>query len=223
MVEDNEMFGKVVFTSQVKLGSPENPEDFITNFEGKIHSSLDDILETNYKEVEVGVISGKIIEIEKARNYKFPVNEVFDVTGEVDEYMAQVWDYSSGDYSETINPNDEYLGDILLIDTIYIYPKFNGHGLGLAAIRSTIEYFKREGLVVLLRAHPLQLQSESWGGDNFKQKMNMSKFESNEDKALKSLRKYYSKAGFNLIKDTWYMFRLELGLYEKFVNGKIIE
>jgi hypothetical protein len=57
MVEDNEMFGKVVFTSQVKLGSPEDPEDFITNFEGKIHSSLDDILEINYKEVEVGVIS----------------------------------------------------------------------------------------------------------------------------------------------------------------------
>jgi len=222
MAEDDGMFGKIAFTSEVVLRDPEDPEDFITEFNGIICSSIADIEEKNYKEVEIGVISGKIIEIEKAKHYACPIYEVFDATGEIDEYISQIWDYGSRSYSKTINPDDYYLGDILLIDTIYIYPKFNGHGLGLAAIRRTIEYFKRDGLVVLLRAHPLQLVSESWNDDDFEQKMNMSKFESNEDKALKSLRKYYSKGGFKLIEDTWYMFRLEVGLDENFVNGRIV-
>ena len=95
------IFGSIVFTSRSSLGDPEDPEDFITKFSGKINV-YDEILN---KDVEVGQIRGSIVECAKCLNYDCSLLDLFDVSGEIDKYMAQVWDYRQRSSSSTFVPN----------------------------------------------------------------------------------------------------------------------
>jgi len=210
------IFGSIVFTSRSSLGDPEDPEDFITKFSGKINV-YDEILN---KDVEVGQIRGSIVECAKCLNYDCSLLDLFDVSGEIDKYMAQVWDYDTMNYSKKINPSEEYLSDTLILEYLYIYPEFNGNGYGLAAIQRTIEQFSKcENFLVIFEAYPLQFQKDI--KDNFKKRMKLSKFEKDKNKAIKSLMNYYFSGGFKRIGKTEYMYKLEVGLKEGLVNGAL--
>ena len=49
----------------------------------------------------------------------------------------------------------------------------------------------------------------------------VSKFETDEDKAHKSLMNYYSLGGFKRLRNTNYMYKLKVGYKENLVNGAI--
>jgi len=215
---DDDLFGSIVFTSHSRLGDPQEPEDCITEFSGKIHVS-DEILN---KDIEVGRIRGSIVECAKCLNYGFSLFDLFDASSEIDKYMSQVWDYDTMDYSKKINPSEEYLSDTLILEYLYIYPEFNGNGYGLAAIQRTIEHFSmRNNSLVVFEAYPLQFQKDIKDVDNFKKRMNLSKFEEDKNKAIKSLMEYYSSGGFKRIGKTSYMYKLEIGEIENLANGAL--
>ena len=211
------IFGSIVFTSHASLGDPEDPEDFITKFTGIIKAYS----ENSNSEFEVGRIQGSMVEIKKAIDYDCSVFDVFDATAGIDEYMTQVWDYDSHDYSKLVNPDEEFLRDTLILENLYIYPEFNGHGYGLAAIQRTIEHFDRDSFLVIFKACPLQKFNKEHHSDNFNKRMDLSKFETDKKKALKSLMAYYSSGGFKRIGKTEYMYKLEVGLKEDLVNGAL--
>ena len=211
------IYGSIVFTSHSTLEDPEDPEDFITDFTGiiKVWSESSDL------KVEVGRIQGSMVEIKKAVDYECPVFDVFDATEGIDEYMVQVWDYDNDDFSKSVNPNEENLWDALILEKLYIYPEFNGHRYGLAAIQRTIEYFDRDSFLVIFKADPLQFIEKGRHSDNFNERMDISKFETEKNKALKSLMNYYSLGGFKRIGKTKYMCKLKVGYKEELINGVI--
>jgi hypothetical protein len=209
--------GSIIFTSHSRLEDPIEPTNFITEFSGIIKAYIDDIQD----EVEVGRINGSIVEVKKSLNYGYKASLIFDASTEIDEYMAQVWDYENNNYSKLINPEEEYLLDTLILSTLYIYPEFNGHGYGLAAIQRTIEHFDRDNFLVLFKADPLQFIKKEDHSDNFNKRMNISKFEMDKKKSLKSLMNYYSLGGFKRIGNTKYMYKLKVGYNEELINGVI--
>jgi hypothetical protein len=209
--------GSIIFTSNSRLEDPIEPTDFITEFSGIIKAYSEEIQD----EVEVGRIEGSIVEMKKNSNYGYSVNDLFDASSEIDEYMAQVWDYDNHDYSKSVNPEAEYLCDTLILEKLYIYPEFNGHSYGLAAIQRTIEHFDRDNFLVLFKADPLQFFDKGRHSDNFNNRMDISKFETEKNKALKSLMSYYSLGGFKRIGKTKYMCKLKVGYKEELINGVI--
>jgi len=211
------IFGSIVFTSHSTLGDPEDPEDFITAFTGIITVRI----ESSDSEVEVGRMQGSMVEIKKAADYGCSIFDVFDATAGIDEYMAQIWDHGSDDYSKLVNPDEAFLWDTLILENLYIYPEFNGHGYGLAAIQRTIEHFYRDSFLVIFKACPLQKFDKEHHSDNFNKRMDLSKFGADNKKALKSLMAYYSSGGFKRIGKTEYMYKLEIGLKEDLVNGAL--
>jgi len=212
--------GFIEFTSRATLFDPEFADDFYTKFSGVIYLTDED-----GERIEIGAIYGTIIEIENLINYQksSELDELLDLTPEIHNYMSAIWDYTNNHYSEEIDPNNYFLCDTLILDKLYIYPEFNGNGYGLSAIQRTIEHFRRDnGAVVLFQAHPLQLEQDrrDYNSDKFNERMDLSRFESDKEKATKSLMNYYSKANFKRIKGTTYMYKLEDGSLEHLVNGR---
>jgi predicted GNAT family acetyltransferase len=212
--------GFIEFTSRSTLFDPEYADDFYTSFTGEIWG-----IDEQDNEVEIGAIKGTIIEMTNIEKYQKSgeLYELFDLTQEVSEYMSQIWDSKTKKYSLEVNPDYDVLYDTLIIDRIYIYPEFNGHGYGLSAIQRAIEHFRRdENSLIILQSHPLQLEKDmDVGGDKFNKHMDLNIFESNEAKAKKSLMNYYASGGFTRIKKTSYMFKLEVGNLEGLVNGRV--
>tara|TARA_B110000003_G_C16493277_1_gene474344 strand:+ start:225 stop:875 length:651 start_codon:yes stop_codon:yes gene_type:complete len=209
--------GSIVFTSRSRLEDPIEPTHFVTEFSGLIKAYDDDIQD----EVEIGRIEGSVVQMKKNIDYGYKASLIFDASTEINEYMTEVWDYDSNDYSKLINPDGEYLCDTLILSILYIYPEFNGHGYGLAAIQRTIEHFDRDHYLVLFKADPLQFIGKERHSDNFNKRMDISKFETDEDKAHKSLMNYYSLGGFKRLRNTNYMYKLKVGYKENLVNGAI--
>jgi predicted GNAT family acetyltransferase len=221
--------GYIDFTSTATLLDPEDAEDFHTVFSGEIF-----ILDENGERIEIGAIDGTIIEIQNLINYRktSQLFELLDSSQHIQDSMSTIWDYRNKRYSKEINPNNYYLGDTLILDKLYIYPEFNGNGYGLSVIQRTIEHFRRDtDTVVLLEAHPLQIDHdwrEEFNSDKFNERMDLSRFESDKEKATKSLMNYYSKANFKRIKGTTYMYKLTdenltSSIDEHLVNGRTIE
>jgi hypothetical protein len=220
-LQNEDLFnGFIEFTSYSTLLDPDDPMDFNTRFSGKIY--LRD--ENGYK-IEIGAIYGSIIEITKVIDYDktHVLYDLLDLDQEIHNYMSQIWDFKNEEYFEEINPHHEAIRDALILDKLYIYPEFNGNGYGLAAIQRTIEHFRLNiNAIVIFQAHPLQLEQDrkKHNIDKFNEQMDLTLFESDKEKATKSLMNYYSKANFKRIKDTTYMYKLEIGNINSLTNGK---
>ncbi|MBY0543979.1 MAG: hypothetical protein K2Q14_00340 [Gammaproteobacteria bacterium] len=91
--------------------------------------------------------------------------------------------------------------NLLYIDKVEVYPAYRGKFLGLATINRLIQKFGHECALIVLKAFPLQFES-----DPKYPSVGLLKITDEQKRATKKLKSHYKKIGFHVIPKSDYMY-----------------
>ncbi|WP_018234357.1 GNAT family protein [Thioalkalivibrio thiocyanodenitrificans] len=156
--------------------------------------------------LEIGALSYTEISVEDAQALRHPLHDLFREAEDLhDIYLAL---FEDDDYIKRGAERLGYYGteDILVIDQIYLNPKYRGHKIGLAAIETLIARHSHCGAVTL-NAYPYALSPSGTPDEQLKTLR----------KGIEKLHLYYRQLGFEAVDHTCagspVMLRLPVGRY----------
>jgi GNAT superfamily N-acetyltransferase len=178
----------------------EEPDDFIYEYDGSIYSLDDD-----EKETLVGRFRVFYVDLDASGMSVF---DTLDARQETFQFLHPLFDQRTGDYKESIFKLAEDLinRNLLILDRVEILPTFRGKKLALIVMRRLIERFTQGSGLVALKAYPLQFEAQN-DRDDWRKKMALTSFHSDEKASTTKLKKHYSRLGFLAIRGTPFMVR----------------
>jgi GNAT superfamily N-acetyltransferase len=181
----------VEFKLSTSLREEPADDDFVHEISGRILASCDD-----EEDEDAGALHASLVQFNEALQHGIDTNRIGDgISGEVAEYWECLFDVNTGDLKPEIQVEYETVGcNLLIIDFIEVYPKFRGHGIGLAGVQRVVDVFGAGCALVAGMPQPLQF-SPSFASDpdklNRLQAPNFPKRQSTH-----KLQNYWSRAGF---------------------------
>lgn len=131
--------------------------------------------------------------------------EIFDSTREGSELGNGVYDWKQDTFIENVQEiiDESITSNILFIDRIEKMPPYRNNGFGKKVIKDIIWRFYGCCGITILKAFPLQLESENALGldREWRARMAYDKMEQHEAKAYRSLEKFYKSIGFMPLHD----------------------
>lgn len=167
--------------------------DLVQEFEGEIiHTEVPEDYALKEKEHVVGHIRGSRIDLGEAFDRGVSAWDACDAhSGELEECCSVF--LTDDEFREDLELST--LGDLLILHTMEIDPKYRGLGLGLLAVRRTLMTLGGGCAMAALKPFPLQFQNKVTA-------QNQAEF----DAAQKKLGDYWSRLGFVPYKDTEYYY-----------------
>jgi GNAT superfamily N-acetyltransferase len=166
-------------------------DDFVHEISGRILASCNE-----EEDEDAGALHASLVQFNEALQHGIDTNRIGDgISSEVAEYWECLFDVNTGDLKPEIRVEYETVGcNLLIIDFIEVYPKFRGHGIGLAGVQRVVDVFGTGCALVAGTPQPLQF-TPSFASDpdklNSLQAPNFPKRQ-----ATHKLQKYWSRAGF---------------------------
>jgi GNAT superfamily N-acetyltransferase len=166
--------------------------DFVHEISGRILASYED--DENWE--EAGALHASLVQFNEALKHGIDTDRIGDgISGEVAEYWECLFDVNTGDLKPEIRVEYETVGcNLLIIDFIEVYPKFRGHGIGLAGVQRVVDVFGAGCALVAGMPQPLQF-TPSFASDPDKlNRLQAPNFPKRQ--ATHKLQNYWSRAGF---------------------------
>lgn len=169
----------------------------------KISGNILKIEAKDYAEEIIGSIEGWKILINLSKKSSFNLLSVADYEASVMIVAEDLLDFRYNTWKDkVIMDQTKIIGnDLLILSRLEILPKFRGLGIGKKAIKDLYNNFSQGCGLFALKCFPLQCGAKdgSKRKDKFRMAMEFEKFESEYEKAFKSLQKYYKSLGFQTI------------------------
>lgn len=162
-----------------------------------------DILGNNLKEEEpvlIGKSEVHLFLLDLALNSGYDLFDLLDTSDAAIDLCGIVYDSETECLKASIEDMmfESGTNNILYLSRLEIFPEYRGFSFGEKVIKDTVNRFSGCCGLVVFKAFPLQLETK----DIWKAKMKYNELEQDEDKAKKSLYKYYKSLGFdNIFKD----------------------
>jgi GNAT superfamily N-acetyltransferase len=166
-------------------------DDFVHEISGRILASCNE-----EEDEDAGALHASLVQFNEALQHGIDTNRIGDgISSEVAEYWECLFDVNTGDLKPEIRVEYETVGcNLLIIDFIEVYPKFRGHGIGLAGVQRVVDVFGAGCALVAGTPQPLQF-TPSFASDP--DKLNRLKVPNlPRSQATRKLQKHWSKAGF---------------------------
>lgn len=179
-------------------------ERYINDYSIDIFGEYDDE-EAGEGSVLIGKAKVSLFLLDLAVETGYSLYEIFDSTREGSDLGNGVYDWKRGTFignvQEIIDASNT--SNILFIDRIEIMPPYRNNGFGKKVIKDIIWRFYGCCGMAILKAFPLQLESENALGldKEWRVRMAYDKMEQHESKAYRSLEKFYKSIGFTPLHD----------------------
>jgi hypothetical protein len=194
-----EMQQQVVMEFSLRARVRDEPaeEDFIQSIRGRILVGPD----TDQCTTGAGQVTATLVQFGEALNYGISAERLGDG---VDGYIAEYWEaLCDGDFGWKAKVQNQFNaepGDLLIVDSVEVYPDFRGRQLGIASVNRLIDVFGPGCGLVACKPLPLQFTPE------FKENpvaLERLKIPAISPKAAEiKLREYWCKAGFHALGKT---------------------
>jgi hypothetical protein len=183
---------KLIFTLRTRLQEGCAAGDFIQSISGRVFARQ----EAGERDRQFGSLSASLVQFGSALDHGITAEQLGDgISGLIAEYWEQMFNVDTCRWKDEIREEFEIAGsDLLIIDYVALDPLLRGHGLGLAAVRRTIEIFGSGCGLVACKPWPLQFTPEF--ADNVRRLKRLQPPALAQDEAVRKLRLYWSKAGF---------------------------
>lgn len=186
-------------------------ENVVASVEFVIRTELHDSVETDFVhsilgaitaepesggKVDAGHIGASLVRFDDALDHGIGAERLGDgISGDISEYWEYLFDVETGYPKEEIQNEFEVVDlDLLIIDSVAIYPEFRGLGIAKSAIRRTIDIFGPGCGLVACKPWPLQFTPSIADDQEALKKLALPKVSKGE--ALRKLRSYWSRLGF---------------------------
>lgn len=195
----------VCFTVTHPLTHSGDATDYVLDIEGTLETA-----NGGPSQNIVGWISARLVQAGRALDDQVPLLEVCDsIDQDLYDYASAVYDFREQGIRASIS--DGCVGsDILIVESISIVPAHRRKGLGLLGVQRTIDTFGYGCAGVVLRPFPFQFSSHakqpSPGEAQSEQRLALDSFPADKSVALKALRKYWRRLGFERIGRTEFFF-----------------
>lgn len=176
------------------------------NIEGKLFiTDLSETIKTEERcpQIVIGKLKGCKLLLGNAMNDNVSFSEVFDTQSNTFELIRHFYDFENEEWIKEVQTIlDDSIGcDFLILERIEILPKYKNYLLGKKWIKDFYSNFIAGTGIIILKAFPLQHESKIVdNNDIWRNSMNYSHFEEDQDKAQKRLINYYKSIGFKPIK-----------------------
>jgi GNAT superfamily N-acetyltransferase len=173
-------------------------DQFIVHYWGQILDSAnpEDAGEES-ADIIVGRIEASRVYVALAVEHDENVADVFDShSDEMLDFFEALFEADTDDLKEGIS--EQTSGpDVLLVESIEILPQYRGKGLGLKALRRTMEFLGGGCAATAIKALPVRYYASS--EDDWGKRMQPDRFEPDRDQAAAKLRDYWAQLGFGLV------------------------
>jgi hypothetical protein len=171
--------------------------DFVHPIVGKIIAEV-----TDFGEQEAGCLQASLVQFDMALDHGIDTGRLGDgISGDISEYWERLFDVETGCLKEEIQSEYEVLSmDLLIIEHLELYPRFRGLGIGVSAVRRTIDVFGTGCGLVVCKPWPFQFTPTAAADQVALKRLELPNIE--EGVALQKLRKYVSHMGFWPLADT---------------------
>ena len=164
-----------------------------------VHSILGRILaksEHRGDEEDAGYIKASLVQFGEAMDHGIRTERLGEgIDGSISEYWELLFDLDTGYWKEEIQDEYEASGcDLLIIDCMEIRPRFQGMGVGPAAIDRTVDIFGPVCGLVACKPWPLQFTPAFARDRNALKRLKAPGV--GRDEAVRKLRAYWSRLGF---------------------------
>jgi GNAT superfamily N-acetyltransferase len=149
-----------------------------------------------------GEVDFKLIYLEQALNKEFDIYELFDTYEYTFRHGQTFYDFNKGSFKNQLLkefPDLEFSGNICIIETMGILPKFRGKGLGSKVFKNLVWNFGQISSLFIVQPYPLQFE-HSENNIHLLPKLELERFEKDKKKATSLLSKQYQSWGFKKIK-----------------------
>lgn len=167
-------------------------KDFLHEISGLILARYDD----DENGEEAGKFHVSLVQFNEAMKAGIDTLSIGDgISGEVAQYWECLFDMNSGHLKPDIRVEYDTVGcNLLIIDFIEVYPKFRGHGIGLAGVQRIVDVFGGGCALVACTPYPLQFTPAFISDPDKLEKLQPP--ESSREEGIRKLQEYWSKAGF---------------------------
>ena len=142
-------------------------------------------------------------------NERMSLSDVLDAhSQETFDYFGDIFGENSPEFSDAVDQllNSEiFQTNLLILDRLELLPRYRGNLLGLKIMAHMITRFSPGAGVVAIKPYPLQLEDTDASDDEWRSKLLLDKFQSEEISSTEALINYYGKLGFEVLPETPYM------------------
>lgn len=180
----NAMYSVRFTLNQRWLDDGDEDRDLVTEYTGKIiHLTEDE------REISIGRVRADRVDYGEALSRGIPFYEVFDLSGALEDFYEALFDSKTDDFRNDLEI--DMVGDILVVHTVEIVPKYRGWNLGLLSMLQTIRTAGAGCAMVAIKPFPLQFAGKVT-------EKNTREFNQCQEK----LRAYWERLGFQRISAT---------------------
>ncbi len=187
----------VEFKLNAEIHEEYGDEDFLHQISGRI------LVGPNQDECrqEAGLMNATLVQFGEAIDQGIDAMRLGDG---IDGGVAEYWEaLCHGDYGWKEEIQREFHADpsnLLIIDTVEVYPEFRGRQLGIAFVNRLIDIFGSGCGLVACKPFPLQFTPPFKNDPAMLKKLHISAM--TQHAAQHKLRMYWSKAGFRHLRNT---------------------
>ena len=199
--DDNMKLYSVTFDFHDVLGAElgEDPNDFVSEHEFKIHTDLE---EPGEKAELVGKGKLSLIQFGLAMDAEFPLHDVMDASSTILAMSEKLfnWEEDKNPFAkldELFQDDPTFNCDICFVEHLQILPPFRGQGIGRATLISIARKFHNSCGLLVLKAFPLQHEARLPGeADEWTKAMRYDELEQDLEQSQFQLSSWYQKMGF---------------------------
>jgi GNAT superfamily N-acetyltransferase len=159
--------------------------------------------EDGFPEKQIGKVKFHIIHVVEAYDEGYNLYEVFDDKEYTFRIGQEIFDFDETEANaDILEFYDEvmFVSNICILERIEILPDYRGNKYGAKAIKDIVFQFSASCALFVAEVFPLQFEADKLGDDEWKYKLALDNFETDEAKAFKRLDAYYQSMGFDKIK-----------------------
>lgn len=181
-----------------KESTAEEPEDYVT----EILMDIRELDSQGNPAAKIGQAKLSLLHFSLAMDKGYPLDFVMDASGPILEMAEQLFDVTEGiDFWDKIEAYYDYDPplhyDVCFLERLEILPAYRKKGIGKVVIKNMIEKFYASCGLVVVKAYPLQHESENLFEDpEWQKNMDYPQMETDFEKARYQLFDYYQKLGF---------------------------
>ena len=165
--------------------------------------------EESGKQTRIGKFRAYYIDVERSMNERMSLSDVLDAhSQETFDYFDDIFGENSPEFSDAVDQllNSEiFQTNLLILDRLELLPSYRGYLLGLKIMAHMITRFSPGAGVVAIKPYPLQLEDTDASDDEWRSKLLLDEFQSEEISTTEALINYYGKLGFEVLPETPYM------------------
>ena len=182
----------------------EDPNECVYEYAGDVLNE-----EESGKQTRIGKFRAYYIDVERSMNERISLSDVLDAhSQETFDYFDDIFGENSPEFSDAVDQllNSEiFQTNLLILDRLELLPRYRGDLLGLKIMAHMITRFSPGAGVVAIKPYPLQLEDADASDDEWRSKLLLDKFQSEEKLSTEALIDYYGKLGFEVLPETPYM------------------